>query len=383
MNEDNWRIVNPDGKNRVIVTRDLPGERWVDILVAAGCRVEIFTGTAELSSDEIRHAMGSRCDAVIGQLVESWDDALFEGLKAAGGRAYSNYAVGFNNIDLAAATRCGIPVGNTPGVLTEATAELAVALTFAAARRIGEAERYLRAGKWDRWLPRLFLGTQLRGKTVGIIGAGRIGSAYARMMMEGHKADILYYSRHPKPALESFAAAYNRFLAMRQEPAVVCRYAKTIEGLLKETDCVSIHVPLGHGTRHLINAERLALMKPEGVLVNTSRGPVIDEAALVDHCRQHPEFRAGLDVYENEPELAPGLVELENVVLAPHIGSATRWAREGMATLAAFNVAAMLVGNPVWHRPDIDAFLKADPPPAAPSILNATELGLPLYGAME
>jgi glycerate dehydrogenase len=120
-------------------------------------------------------------------------------------------------------------------------------------------------------------------------------------------------------------------------------------------------------------------MKPDGMLVNTSRGPVIDEAALVAHCRRHPEFRAGLDVYEDEPLLAPGLVDLENVVLAPHIGSATRWAREGMATLAACNVAAVLAGHPVWNRAEIDAFLETDPPPAAPSILNADALGLPLF----
>jgi hydroxypyruvate reductase 1 len=382
MSRDNWRIVNPNGKKRVIVTRDLPGDRWLEILVAAGCRVEIFTGAAGLSPDEIRQRMGSRCDGVIGQLVEAWNESLFQALKGAGGKVYSNYAVGFNNTDLAAASRCGIAVGNTPGVLTEATAELAVALTLAAARRIGEAERYLRAGKWKRWLPQLFLGTRLRGKTVGVIGAGRIGTAYARMMMEGHKTDIRYYSLRPKPALEALAAAYSRFLAARQEPPVACRRAETVEDLLREADCISIHTPLDAGTRHLIDAERLSLMKPDAVLVNTSRGAVIDEAALVAHCRRHPQFRAALDVYEEEPVLAPGLADLENVVLVPHIGSATRWAREGMAILAACNVAAVLGGLPVWNRPDIDAFLEADPPPAAPSILNAEALTLPLLKAV-
>jgi hydroxypyruvate reductase 1 len=227
----------------------------------------------------------------------------------------------------------------------------------------------------------LFLGTQLRGKTVGVIGAGRIGTAYARMMMEGHKTDILYHSIHPKPALEAFADAYSRFLATRQEPALACRRAETLEDLLQEADCISIHTPLDEGTRHMIDAERLALMKPDAVLVNTSRGPVIEEAALVAHCRQHPRFRAALDVYEEEPVLAPGLADLENVVLVPHIGSATGWAREGMAILAACNVAAVLAGHPVWNRPDIDVFLDADPPSAAPSILNAEALTLPVWKA--
>jgi hydroxypyruvate reductase 1 len=381
VNEGNWRIVNPDGKKRIIVTRDLPGDRWVEILSTAGCRVEVFTGPGELSPDEIRRVMGSRCDGVIGQLVETWDESIFQALQKAGGKVYSNYAVGFNNIDLEAATRCGIAVGNTPGVLTEATAELAVALTFAAARRIGEAERYLRAGNWQRWLPRLFLGTQLRRKTVGVIGAGRIGTAYARMMMEGHKTDILYYSIHPKPALEAFAETYSRFLADRQEPPVACRRAETVEALLQKADFVSIHTPLDGSTRHLINADRLALMKADAVLVNTSRGPVIDEAALVAHCRRHPHFRAAVDVYENEPALVPGLADLENVVLVPHIGSATRWAREGMAILAACNVAAVLAGFPAWNRPDMDTFLETNPPPAAPSILNAEALSLPLFKA--
>jgi hydroxypyruvate reductase 1 len=371
---EKWRIVNPDGEKRVIVTRELPGDRWVDILVAAGCRVEIFTATAELPVGEIRKAIGSRCDGAIGQLVEPWGDELFSALAAAGGRAYSNYAVGHNNIDLAAATGHGIAVGNTPGVLTEATAELAVALTFAAARRIGEAERYLRAGKFRRWLPNLFLGRLLRGKTVGIIGAGRIGAAYARMMMEGHKANILYYSPHPKPELEAFGAAYGRFLAERQEAPVTCRRAETLEALLREADCVSLHAPLDEGTRHLINGARLALMKKDAVLVNTSRGPVIDEAALVAHCRRHPEFRAGLDVFEEEPALKPGLADLENVVIVPHIGSATHWARQGMAILAACNVAAVLAGDPVWKRSDISVFLGVEPPRAAPSILNAEVL---------
>lgn len=379
MATDNWRIVNPDGDKRVIVTKELPGERWLDILTSAGCRVEICTSAEVLSAEAIREAIGSRCDGAIGQLTEPWGDELFAALKAGGGRAYSNYAVGFNNIDVAAATRRGIPVGNTPGVLTEATAEMAVTLTFAAARRVGESERYLRAGKYRGWLPNLFLGELLWQKTVGIIGAGRIGAAYGRMMMEGHKTNILYCDPNRNTVLEDFADAYSRFLTDRGEPPVACRRTATLEELLREADCVSIHTILDETTRHLINAPRLALMKKNAVLVNTSRGPVIDETALVEHCRRNPDFRAGLDVFEEEPALKPGLAELENVVIVPHIASATSWTRQGMATLAAGNVAGILLGYPVWNRSEIAPFLGDDPPKAAPSILNAGDLSLGVY----
>jgi hydroxypyruvate reductase 1 len=148
---------------------------------------------------------------------------------------------------------------------------------------------------------------------------------------------------------------------------------------MRQADCVSVHTVLDESTRHLINTERLALMKNNAILVNTSRGPVVDEAALVAHCQKHPNFRAGLDVFEDEPEMKPGLVELDNVVIVPHIASATRWTREGMATLAASNVAGILSGYPVWNRPDILPFLEETAPKAAPSVVNAKELGMTLY----
>ena len=374
-----WRALNPAGDTRVVVTKELPGSRWHEMLTAAGCRVEVCTDTVVLSVAEIRAAMGTRCDGVIGQLTEPWGAELFSALKAAGGRAYSNYAVGFNNIDLAAATQHGIPVGNTPGVLTDTTAEMAVALTFAAARRTGESERFLRAGRFDGWLPTLFLGELLRQQTVGIIGAGRIGDAYARMMVEGHKMNLIYYDLYRNEALERYVAAYSAFVQTHGQPPVTCRRAERVEDLLREADVVSIHTVLDDSTRHLINAERLALMKDNALVVNTSRGPVIDEAALVAHCRTHPNFRAGLDVFEKEPALAPGLADLENVVIVPHIASATKWTREGMSTLAAGNVAGTLLKRPAWNRPDVMPFLGGNPPQASPSILNATELGIPLY----
>ena len=379
MTSKGWQAYNSSGSKRVIVTKELPGERWLEILAQADCKVEICTSPDVLSSEEIKTAMAGRCDGAIGQLTENWGEELFAALKTAGGLAYSNCAVGYNNVDVDAATRHGIPVGNTPGVLTETTAEMAVALTFAAARRIGESERFLRAGLYKGWLPTLFLGELLWRKTVGVIGVGRIGATYARMMVEGHKMNLIYYDIHQNKELEGVIADYGTFLSSRGERPVFCRRAKNIEEVLRQADCVSLHAVLDQTTHHLINAQRLALMKENAILINTSRGPVVDEAALVAHCQEHPDFRVGLDVFEDEPDLKPGLVELDNAVIVPHIASATRWTRGGMATLAAGNVAAILMGYPAWQKPDISPFLEADPPKAAPSILNADDLNLSVY----
>ena len=379
MQAKEWKISHPGGKHRIIVTKDLPGEQWLNILAQADCRVEICMAPDVLSFEEIAAAIGERCAGAIGQLTENWNGDLLNKLQKAGGAVYSNYAVGFNNVDVAAATRYAIPVGNTPGVLTETTAQMALALTFAAARRLGEAERYLRSGQFTGWLPTLFTGNLLWRKTVGVIGAGRIGDAYARMMVEGHKMNLIYYDLQQNIALENHIKAYNRFLQQINEAPVTCRRAETIEELLSESDCVSIHTILDASTYHLINAERLSLMKHDAILVNTSRGPVIHEADLVSHCRKHPDFRAGLDVFEEEPALQPGLAELENVLIVPHIASATRWTREGMAVLAARNVAAVIMGYPVWLMSDIAPFLSANAPKAAPAIINAKELNLPPY----
>ncbi len=380
MNEQTWRTVNESGDKRVVVTKELPGNHWLDVLTAAGCRVEICTETRMLGSEEIVEGIGDRCDGAIGQLTETWGDELFAALQAAGGRAYSNYAVGYNNVDVEAATRHGIPVGNTPGVLTETTAEMTVALTFAAARRVAEGDVFMRAGRFEGWLPTLFLGELLWRGTLGIVGAGRIGTAYARMMIEGHKMDVIYYDVRQSEALDSFVSAYAQFLESQGEAPVSCRRVDTLEELLREADVVSLHPPLDDSTRHLIDAERLAQMKENAILVNASRGPVIDEAALVAYCREHPEFHVGLDVFEEEPAMKPGLAELDNVVMVPHLGSATSWTRQGMASLAACNIAAILMGCPVWSGDDIRPFLEGTPPEAAPSIVNATELGLPLCG---
>jgi len=379
VSEKKWITHNREGKHRVVVTKELPGPRWLEILTLADCQVDICISTDTLSVDEITTAFGKRCDGAIGQLTEDWGSPLFEALKGSGGRAYSNYAVGINNVDVVAASKEGIPIGNTPGVLTETTAEMAVALTFAAARRVVESDRFMRAGKYKGWLPTLFLGALLWRKTLGIIGAGRIGSAFSHMMIEGHKMDLIYYDLLQNEELEDYVAAYNAFLYSQGEDPVNCRRAERIEEVLREADVVSLHTILDETTRHLINKERLSLMKDNAILVNSSRGPLIDEAALVDHCRNHSNFRAALDVYEEEPEMKPGLEALDNVVIVPHIGSATSWTRQGMATLAASNVAGILMGYPAWKNSDISPFLGDDPPKAAPSIVNAKEIGFPLY----
>ncbi|MBN1219086.1 MAG: D-glycerate dehydrogenase [Anaerolineae bacterium] len=360
----------------------LPGERWLEILFNAGCRVEVCLSQDILRADEIAAAIGHRCDGAIGQLTEDWDEVLFATLKAAGGRVYSNYAVGFNNVDLVAANRHGIPIGNTPGVLTETTAEMAVALTFATARRVVEADAFMRGGHYRGWLPTLFLGNLMKGGTVGVIGVGRIGAVYARMMVEGFKMNLIYFDLYPNKELEDYIADYGEFLKSRGEMPVTCTRADSVEAVLQTADVVSLHPVLDETTRHLINTARLNLMKESAILVNASRGPVIDEAALVAHCQKHPNFRVGLDVFEDEPEMKPGLNQLANVVMVPHIASATGWTREGMAMLAARNVAGILQGYPAWpDQHNILPFLGRNPPPAAPSIVNAEEVGVPAYSA--
>ncbi len=287
--------------------------------------------------------------------------------------------MGYNNVDVDAATRHRICVGNTPGVLTETTAEMAVALTFSVARRVVEADKFIREGKFKGWLPTLFLGELLSRKTVGVIGAGRIGAAYARMMVEGYKMDLLYYDLYRNGVLEAYITAYGDFLVSRGEEPVTCRRAESVEEVLQIADIVSLHPVLDTSTHHMINAERLKSMKKHAILVNASRGPLIDEEALVDHCRNNPDFRAGLDVFEDEPDLKPGLSALDNVVIVPHLGSATIWTREGMAILAAGNVAGILMGYPVWKKDSSLPFLENDPPKAAPSIVNSEEMGISGY----
>ncbi len=371
-----WKVHYQGNPLRVIVTKELPGQRWLEILGAAGLEVHVSDSRHTLRVGDIREAIGKRCDGVIGQLTEPWGAELFEALKLAGGRAYSNYAVGYDNVSVVEATRRGIAVGNTPGVLTETTAEMAVALTFAAARRVAEADAYLRSGKFEGWLPDLFLGKRLHGGTLGIVGAGRIGAAYAKMLASAHRMNVMYDNLERNLDLERYFDRLGPVIAADGGRSIACYRAESLEDLLQHSDVVSLHVPLSDDTRHLMNRDRLRLMKRDAILVNTSRGPTIDEAALVEHLRSNPEFRVGLDVFEREPLLAPGLAECPNAVIVPHIASATVWTREGMATLAAANVAGVLKGYPVEKNLRVEEYLEGELPRKAASILNAKELGL-------
>lgn len=249
----------------------------------------------------------------------------------------ANVAVGYDNVDLGAAAERGIIVTNTPGVLTEATADLAMALLLAAARRLPEADAYTRAGKFDGWeLFQPHLGVEVSGQTLGIAGMGRIGRAVARRAALGFAMPVLYTSRSPVPEVEVELGA------RRVE----------LETLLGESDFVSLHLPLTAATRHFIGARELGLMKPSAILINTARGPIVDEAALVAALQDGTIAGAALDVFEEEPAVHPGLISLhEHVVLAPHIGSATTATRRRMSTTAAENIVAVLTGraalNPV------------------------------------
>jgi glyoxylate reductase len=244
-------------------------------------------------------------------------------------KVVANNAVGFNNIDVAAATRLKIAVTNTPDVLTDTTADLTFALILGVARRIAEADRYVRTGKWMGWTPRLMIGGDVHGKTLGIIGLGRIGSAVARRG-QGFNMRILYHDiRRLDPAVEQQHQL--QFFSLRD--------------LLQASDFVTLHVPLTRETRHLIGAEELGLMKKTAYLINASRGPVVEEKALVQALQAGTLAGAGLDVFEAEPKVTPELLSMDNVLLLPHIGSATDETREKMVMVAVQNILAVLRGE--------------------------------------
>jgi glyoxylate reductase len=266
-------------------------------------------------------------EGLISLLTDSIDADIIGA--ATGLKVISNCAVGVDNVDIAAANRRRIPVGNTPDVLTDATADMAFALLLAAARRVVEGDRYVKRGNWTTWNLRLLLGTDLAGSTLGIIGFGRIGQAVARRA-QGFGLRVIYFD----PTAQPDNAA---------QPV-------SLDDLLRESDFVTLHVPLTADTRHMINQQTLARMKSNAVLINTSRGPVVDHAALYDALRSHGIFAAGLDVTEPEPLNADNpLLALENCIVLPHLGSASERTREQMASLAAGNLIAGLKGERLPH----------------------------------
>jgi len=310
-------------KPKVFVTRLIP-EAGLRLLREA-CRAQVWL--RELPPSRAELLAGVRgVDGLLCLLTDGIDAAVMD---AGRFRVISNMAVGVDNIDVAAATARGIPVGNTPGVLTEATADFAIALLMAAARRVAEGERYVRAGKWQTWEPQLLLGADFAGATLGLIGFGRIGRAVAKRAA-GFDLRVIYCDSSAEPA---FGAS----------PA-------DMDTVLRESDFLSLHVPLTAETRHLINARSLARMKPTAVLVNTSRGPVVDLNALYEALKSKRLFAAALDVTEPEPLQADSpLLTLENCIVVPHIASASRKTRAQMAVMAAQNLIAGLKGERLPH----------------------------------
>jgi glyoxylate reductase len=281
------------------------------------------------SPEELRERLGEGVDVLCPQLRDRVDvDLLDAGLPRL--RAVCNYAVGYDNVDVAAATQRGIVVTNTPGVLTGATADCAVGLMLAAARRLGEGDHELRAGRFTGWEPEYLLGLDLGGAVLGVVGFGRIGQAVARRALAFDMTVLYVASSAPSPS---------------PPPDLAGRVRQVdFDTVVREADVISLNTPLTPQTRHLVNEDVLRRMKPTAVLVNTARGPVVDEVALVRALREGWIAAAGLDVYEREPELAPGLADCRNAVLAPHLGSATVKTRAAMARLCAENAVAALDG---------------------------------------
>lgn len=315
-------------KPRVFLTRLIPEPGLTSLREA----FEVVGGTEDRPATREELLSNVRdVDAMLCLLTESIDKEVVD---ATGPRlrVISNMAVGFDNIDVAAATARRIVVTNTPGVLTDATADLTWSLILALSRRVVEGDRLVREGRFPTWGPFVLLGREVFGATLGIVGMGRIGQAVARRAA-GFEMPVLYV-RRGGPLADADIPCGARW-----------EYREELDDLLRESDIVSLHVPLDQRTRHLVGERELSLMRPGSFLINTSRGPVVDEAALVAALREGEIGGAGLDVYEREPELAPGLVGLDNVVLLPHLGSGTRETRGRMAEMAVRNAIAIVRGE--------------------------------------
>jgi glyoxylate reductase len=317
---------------RILVTAPL-FEAWIRPLLESRHTVLPPPFPRALTREELLE-YSTGVDALLGNGGDRIDGALLDARPSI--RFVALNSAGYDHVDVPACTARGVGVTNAPGVLTNTTAELAFGLMLAAARRMGEAERYVRSGGWasqSKGSGTVHMGTDVVGQTLGIVGAGRIGSRLARMAL-GFDMTLLYHNRNRSADMDALGATL-----------------VPLDELLRQADFVSLHVPLNPETRHLIGARELGLMKPTAVLINAARGPLVDEGALVEALRERRIIAAGLDVYEREPQLHPGLPALENVVLLPHIGSATTRTRAAMARTSVTNLLAMLDGkrppNPV------------------------------------
>jgi len=312
----------------IYVTRKIP-ESGLNLLREKKYELDISEKDGVLTKDElIRDLKRKPYDGVLCLLTDNITSEIYDAVGTA--KIFANYAVGFNNIDVTEAKKRGIVITNTPGVLTDTVAEHTFALIIAIATRLAEADRFVREGKYDGWAPELLLGNDLKGKVLGILGAGRIGSRVAYHAKRGFDMSIAYYDIAPNAEFEKECGA---------------KYYSSPDELLAVSDFVSVHVPLLDSTKHLINKERLSQMKRTAYLVNTSRGPVIDEKALFEALRDGVIRGAALDVFENEPKVYPGLEKLDNVILTPHIASATIETRSKMSEIAALNLIAYFDGK--------------------------------------
>ncbi len=320
---------------KIFVTRLIP-DLGLDLLRQHFPTLEIWTHNLPLTREQLLEKVRG-VDGLLCLLTERIDAELMDAIGSQV-KVISSMSVGVDHIDLAEATRRGIPIGNTPGVLTDATADQAFALLLAAARRISEAERYVRAGKWVTWTPSLLLGTDLAGATLGIVGFGRIGQAVAKRA-QGFDLRVIYHDPTAEPAYGA-------------QPV-------DLDTLLHESDFISIHVPLTQNTRHLVNADFLSKMKPNAVLVNTARGGVLDQAALYNALKSNQIFAAALDVTDPEPlPMDSPLLQLENCLIVPHLGSASKRTRDQMSLLAARNLIAGLNGERLPHCANPDVYKK-------------------------
>ncbi len=317
--------VKPKMKPKVFITRNVP-EIGIKLL-RKHCLVKVYPGCQAIPRQELIKGV-KWSDALLCLLSEKIDKEIIDANPNL--KLIANYAVGYNNIDVNYATKKGIPVANTPGgASSEAVAEHTLALIFAVSKRLHEADSFMRSGKFTCWQPLLLMGMELQGKTIGIVGTGRIGSIVAEKAYCGLGMNVLYYD-----------------VIKNKEIERKCKARKvSLSYLLKHSDIVTLHVPLLPSTKHLIGRKEFSLMKKTAYLINTARGPVVDEKALVEALRKKRISGAALDVYECEPKLTKGLVELENVFLTPHIASATATAREEMAVKTARSILAAVQGK--------------------------------------